>query len=164
MITEMLSISTIGKAPPPRTNFSPSNGKPPRASCFICCVRKNAESNGSSSGPLQLEICHEVSSMKNTIPSCEKQPHEPTIRGAISFNSSNNNNRRLMSDNFSISAELLLRIDSMVLTSLIGSKEASEFRRLVMDSIDSIADYFSQIMHKQDTELLVELRHFPQEK
>lgn len=61
MITEMLSISTIGKAPPPRTNFSPSNGKPPRASCFICCVRKNAESNGSSSGPLQLELGNQSS-------------------------------------------------------------------------------------------------------
>lgn len=64
-------------------------------------------------------------------------------------------------DKFSLSAELLLRIDSMVLTSLIGSKEASEFRWLVMDSIGSIADYFSEKMHKQDTELLVELRHFP---
>ncbi|XP_059293448.1 probable starch synthase 4, chloroplastic/amyloplastic isoform X2 [Lycium ferocissimum] len=63
-------------------------------------------------------------------------------------------------DKFSISAELLLRIDAMVLTSLIGSKEASEFRRLIMDSNVSIADYFSEIMHKQDTELLVELRHF----
>ncbi|XP_049357817.1 probable starch synthase 4, chloroplastic/amyloplastic [Solanum verrucosum] len=49
----------------------------------------------------------------------------------------------------------------MVLTSLIGSKEASKFRWLVMDSIGSITDNFSEIMHKQDTELLVELRHFP---
>ncbi|KAJ8567394.1 hypothetical protein K7X08_019602 [Anisodus acutangulus] len=63
-------------------------------------------------------------------------------------------------DKLSISAELLLRIDSMVLTSLIGSKEASEFRRLVMDSKVSIADNFSEIMHKKDTELLIELRHF----
>ncbi|CAN4083100.1 unnamed protein product [Withania somnifera] len=48
----------------------------------------------------------------------------------------------------------------MVITSLIGSKEASELRRLVMDSKVSIADYFSETMHKQDTELLAELRHF----
>ncbi|TMW91476.1 hypothetical protein EJD97_014295 [Solanum chilense] len=188
MITEMLSISTIGKAPPPRTNLSPSNGKPPRASCFICCVRKNAESNGSSSGPLQLELGNQssdenVPQMRSGIRKLFREAQQnilylnkQRILAMEELDRVKRERRSLLDrieqleriklmytrkDKFSISAELLLRIDSMVLTSLIGSKEASEFRRLVMDSIGSIADYFSQIMHKQDTELLVELRHFP---
>ncbi|XP_015063466.1 probable starch synthase 4, chloroplastic/amyloplastic isoform X4 [Solanum pennellii] len=188
MITEMLSISTIGKAPPPRTNFSPSNGKPPRASCFICCVRKNAESNGSSGGLLQLQLGNQSSDEnvpqmrsgvrklfreaqqnilylnKQRILAMEELDRVKRERRSLLDRIEQLERIKLMytrKDKFSISAELLLRIDSMVLTSLIGSKEASEFRRLVMDSIGSIADYFSQIMHKQDTELLVELRHFP---
>ncbi|XP_027770804.1 probable starch synthase 4, chloroplastic/amyloplastic isoform X3 [Solanum pennellii] len=190
MITEMLSISTIGKAPPPRTNFSPSNGKPPRASCFICCVRKNAESNGSSGGLLQLQLGNQssdenVPQMRSGVRKLFREAQQnilylnkQRILAMEELDRVKRERRSLLDrieqleriklmytrkgcDKFSISAELLLRIDSMVLTSLIGSKEASEFRRLVMDSIGSIADYFSQIMHKQDTELLVELRHFP---
>lgn len=57
---------------------------------------------------------------------------------------------------------LLLRIQSIVLTRFIRSKEASEFRRPVTDSISGMTDYFSEIMHKQDIELLVELCHFPE--
>ncbi|MCD7446949.1 hypothetical protein HAX54_020727 [Datura stramonium] len=194
MITEMLSSLSIGKAPPPRSKFSPANVKPFRAS-FFCCVGKNAEGNGSSSGPLQLEL--ENQSSDENIPQIrsgeleEKGTDIWQLFREAQHNILYLNKKRIMAtqeldrvkkeksslldrieqlertklintrkDKFSISAELLLRIDSMVLTSLIGSKEASEFRRLVMDSKFSIADYFSEIMHKQDTELLVELRHF----
>ncbi|KAA8531495.1 hypothetical protein F0562_006152 [Nyssa sinensis] len=63
-------------------------------------------------------------------------------------------------DKLSISWELLLRIDSMVLTGMIGTGEASDLRRLVMDSKVSVADDFSGILHKRDAELLAELRSF----
>lgn len=61
-------------------------------------------------------------------------------------------------DPFSISSELLLRIDSMVLTGLIDTKEASGLRNLVTDAKFSLADYFSDIMSKSDAEILAKLR------
>ncbi|KAK6923211.1 Starch synthase, catalytic domain [Dillenia turbinata] len=63
-------------------------------------------------------------------------------------------------DNLSILWELLLRLDAMVLTGMIGNKEASDFRRMIMDSNISRADVFSQILQKRDDELLTELRSF----
>ncbi|XP_009791048.1 probable starch synthase 4, chloroplastic/amyloplastic isoform X1 [Nicotiana sylvestris] len=195
MITEMLSSLSIAKTPPPPLlMFSPANGKPFRAS-VICCVGKNAERNGSTSGPFQLELGNHSSD--ENIPqmkSAELEEKGSDIWQLFREAQQNIlylNKQRIMAmeeldrvkreksslldqieqlertklintrkDKFSISAELLLRIDSMVLSSLIDSKEASDFRRLVMDSKVSIVDYFSDIMHKQDTRLLVELRHF----
>ncbi|KAK3026759.1 hypothetical protein RJ639_040298 [Escallonia herrerae] len=58
-----------------------------------------------------------------------------------------------------ISSELLLRIDAMVLTGMIGTSEACDLRRLVMECKVSAADYFSNILHKRDAELLAEFRH-----
>ncbi|XP_060193747.1 probable starch synthase 4, chloroplastic/amyloplastic isoform X3 [Lycium barbarum] len=193
----MLSSLSIPKAPhahPQFSNSSPLNGKPFRAS-LISCVGKNAESNGSSSGPFQLELGnHNRDENTPQMRSGELEEKGTDIWKLFREAQQNIlylNKQRIMAkeeldrvkrekislldrieqlekaklintrkDKFSISAELLLRIDAMVLTSLIGSKEASEFRRLIMDSNVSIADYFSEIMHKQDTELLVELRHF----
>ncbi|KAL3526942.1 hypothetical protein ACH5RR_011598 [Cinchona calisaya] len=63
-------------------------------------------------------------------------------------------------DKLAISSELLLRIDSMVLSGMIADSEASDLRRLVMDSRISVVDSFFEIMHKKDSELLIELRHF----
>ncbi|XP_070052038.1 probable starch synthase 4, chloroplastic/amyloplastic isoform X2 [Nicotiana tomentosiformis] len=194
MITEMLSSLSIAKTPPPLRMFSPANGKPFRLS-VICCVGKNAESNGSTSGPFQLELGNHSSD--ENIPQMKSAELEEKgsdiwqLFGEAQQNILYLNKQRIMTmeeldrvkreksslldqieqlertklintrkDKFSITAELLLRIDSMVLTSLIGSKEASDFRRLVMDSKVSIVDYFSDIMHKQDTELLAEMRHF----
>lgn len=195
MITDMLSNLSIGKVPPlPRSKLSPANGKPFRAS-FICCVGKNAESNGSSSGPLQLELGNQSSDEnipqmrsgelekkgtdiwqlfreaqqnilylnKQRIMAMEELDRVKREKSSVLDRIEQLERTKLIDtrkDKFSVSAELLLRIDSMVLTSLIDNKEASEFRRLVMDSKVSIADYFSEIMHKQDTELLVELHHF----
>ncbi|XP_073283342.1 probable starch synthase 4, chloroplastic/amyloplastic isoform X3 [Primulina huaijiensis] len=65
-------------------------------------------------------------------------------------------------DNFSTSSELLLRIDSLVLTGMIGSKEALDLRRLVMYSRGSLVDDLYDILSMTDTELLAELRHFSQ--
>ncbi|KAK2978833.1 hypothetical protein RJ640_030644 [Escallonia rubra] len=62
-------------------------------------------------------------------------------------------------DKFLISSELLLRIDAMVLTGMIGTSEACDMRRLVMECKVSVADYFSDILHKRDGELLAEFRH-----
>lgn len=63
-------------------------------------------------------------------------------------------------DPFSISSELLLRIDSMVLTGIIDTREASGFRSIVTDTKVRVADYFSDVMSKSDAEVLAELRHF----
>ncbi|GJZ81226.1 probable starch synthase 4, chloroplastic/amyloplastic isoform X1 [Tanacetum coccineum] len=61
---------------------------------------------------------------------------------------------------FSISSELLLRIDSMVLTGILDIKEASGYRSLVTDTKLSVADYFSGMMSKSDADVLAELRYF----
>lgn len=65
-------------------------------------------------------------------------------------------------DSFSISSELLLRIDSLVLTGMIGSNEASDLRRLVMNSRGSLSDDLCDIVTMNDAELLAELCHFSQ--
>lgn len=67
-------------------------------------------------------------------------------------------------DSFSISSELLLRIDSLVLTGMIGSNEASDLRRLVMNSRGSLSDDLYDIVTMNDAELLAELRHFSQKR
>ncbi|XP_044470745.1 probable starch synthase 4, chloroplastic/amyloplastic isoform X2 [Mangifera indica] len=62
-------------------------------------------------------------------------------------------------DKQSIYWELLLRIDSMVLTGLINTGEASDLRNLVLDSKVSVADVFSNVLQKSDAELLAEFRY-----
>ncbi|XP_052196115.1 probable starch synthase 4, chloroplastic/amyloplastic [Diospyros lotus] len=63
-------------------------------------------------------------------------------------------------DKLSISSELLLRVDSMVLTGMIGAGEASDLRRMIVDSKFSIANELFEILHRRDVELLAALRHF----
>ncbi|KVI02763.1 Starch synthase, catalytic domain-containing protein [Cynara cardunculus var. scolymus] len=63
-------------------------------------------------------------------------------------------------DPSSISSELLLRIDSMVLTGILDTREASGFRGLLTDTKLRVADYFSNMMSKSDSEVLAALRHF----
>ncbi|RZB93008.1 putative starch synthase 4, chloroplastic/amyloplastic [Glycine soja] len=63
-------------------------------------------------------------------------------------------------DNLSTCSELLLRIDTMVLSSMISAGEASELRSLVMNYKVSPPDVFNIISHKKDPELLGELRRF----
>ncbi|OWM66155.1 hypothetical protein CDL15_Pgr013372 [Punica granatum] len=63
-------------------------------------------------------------------------------------------------DNLSICWELLLRIDSMVLTGLVNVEEASNLRKLIMESRAITADIFSGILDKRDAELLAEVRNF----
>lgn len=63
-------------------------------------------------------------------------------------------------DKQSICSALLLRIDSMVLSNMIGPGEASELRSLVVNHKVSVADVFNVLSHKRDSELLGELRHF----
>ncbi|CAH2049743.1 unnamed protein product [Thlaspi arvense] len=67
-------------------------------------------------------------------------------------------------DKLSISSELLLRIDSMVLTGMIDTGEASDLRSLIMDSKVSVADNFSEILNGSDAELLAELQQFSGKK
>ncbi|KAF7129122.1 hypothetical protein RHSIM_Rhsim10G0085600 [Rhododendron simsii] len=63
-------------------------------------------------------------------------------------------------DRVFIKSDLLLRIDSMVLTGMISTGEAAGLRMMILDSKVSVADDFSDIHHKNDAELLAELRHF----
>ncbi|XP_062143993.1 probable starch synthase 4, chloroplastic/amyloplastic isoform X2 [Alnus glutinosa] len=63
-------------------------------------------------------------------------------------------------DKVSICWELLLRLDSMVLTGMISTRETSDLRRLVMDHVVGVADVSNDILQKNDAELLAELRHF----
>ncbi|XVF17434.1 hypothetical protein REPUB_Repub10bG0121900 [Reevesia pubescens] len=63
-------------------------------------------------------------------------------------------------DNLAQCWELLLRIDSMVLGGMISTAEASDLRRMVLDSKLSVVDVFSDLLEKKDAELLAELRHF----
>ncbi|KAL5143180.1 putative starch synthase 4, chloroplastic/amyloplastic [Glycine soja] len=64
-------------------------------------------------------------------------------------------------DNLSTCSELLLRIDTMVLSSMISAGEASELRSLVMNYKVSPPDVFNIISHKKDPELLGELQMTP---
>ncbi|KAG5528213.1 hypothetical protein RHGRI_028972 [Rhododendron griersonianum] len=63
-------------------------------------------------------------------------------------------------DRLFIKSDLLPRIDSMVLTGMISTGEAAGLRMMILDSKVSVADDFSDIHHKNDAELLAELRHF----
>lgn len=63
-------------------------------------------------------------------------------------------------DKLTISSELLLKIDALVLNGVIGSTEAAALRRLIIDSRGSLADDLYDMTFENDAELLVELRHF----
>ncbi|KAJ4833324.1 hypothetical protein Tsubulata_000539 [Turnera subulata] len=63
-------------------------------------------------------------------------------------------------EKLSLRWELLLRIDSMVLTGMINTAEASGFRKMVVNDKHTVPDIFFGIMQKSDAELLAELRHF----
>ncbi|WCJ31610.1 Glycogen synthase [Euphorbia peplus] len=63
-------------------------------------------------------------------------------------------------DKQSMCFELMLRLDSVVLTGMIKASEASNLRKTVMDYKFSIADMFLDNVQKNDVELLAELRHF----
>jgi hypothetical protein len=54
--------------------------------------------------------------------------------------------------------ELLLRVDSMVISGLLSKGEAFELRNKLLESKFAIHDAFEDIYHKADTELLSELR------
>ncbi|KAI3987572.1 hypothetical protein MKX01_021484 [Papaver californicum] len=56
--------------------------------------------------------------------------------------------------------QLLLRIDSMVLTSMITTEESSNIRGIVINNKAKVANTFSDIQLKGDAELLEELRDF----
>ncbi|KAL6222772.1 hypothetical protein ACLB2K_006163 [Fragaria x ananassa] len=63
-------------------------------------------------------------------------------------------------DRLSSCWQVLLRIDSMVLTGMIAAGEASDLRRLVMDHKESLAEVFNGTLQKTEGQLLAELRHF----
>ncbi|XP_024027043.1 probable starch synthase 4, chloroplastic/amyloplastic [Morus notabilis] len=63
-------------------------------------------------------------------------------------------------DKLSLCWELLLRIDSMALTGVITTREASDLRRLIMDHRVSVDEVFIDTEQKNDVEFLAELQHF----
>uniref|UniRef100_A0A0A9DRE4 Uncharacterized protein n=1 Tax=Arundo donax TaxID=35708 RepID=A0A0A9DRE4_ARUDO len=56
--------------------------------------------------------------------------------------------------------ELLLRIDTMAVSGMISTTEASDLRKKIVDNRSTIQSAFSDIHHKPNTELLTELRLF----
>ncbi|KAM0941870.1 putative starch synthase, catalytic domain-containing protein [Dioscorea sansibarensis] len=56
--------------------------------------------------------------------------------------------------------ELFLRIDTMVLSGMINSEEATHLRKVIVNNQISIHDAFYEIQHKKNIELLSELHHF----
>ncbi|XP_048232835.1 glycogen synthase isoform X2 [Ricinus communis] len=66
----------------------------------------------------------------------------------------------LEKDKQSMCCKLLLRIDSMVLTGMITTSEASILRKAVMDYKLNVADMLFDNEKESDAELLAELRHF----
>ncbi|KAK4393532.1 putative starch synthase 4, chloroplastic/amyloplastic [Sesamum angolense] len=70
------------------------------------------------------------------------------------------NQANVRRDKFTISSELLLRIDSLVLNGVISSMEASDLRRLIIDARESSVDDLYGLNCKNDAELLAELHHF----
>ncbi|XP_020277347.1 probable starch synthase 4, chloroplastic/amyloplastic isoform X2 [Asparagus officinalis] len=62
-------------------------------------------------------------------------------------------------ESWSIS-ELLLRIDSMVLSDMIGTGEAADLRKSIVENRFAVDNLFFGIQEKNDLELLSELRHF----
>ncbi|KAH7520376.1 hypothetical protein FEM48_Zijuj08G0137400 [Ziziphus jujuba var. spinosa] len=63
-------------------------------------------------------------------------------------------------DRLSFCWELLLRIDSMVLTGIISTNEASDMRRLLVEHKVSGDDFSTDILQETDVKLLHELRNF----
>ncbi|KAL6591465.1 hypothetical protein ACP70R_049968 [Stipagrostis hirtigluma subsp. patula] len=63
----------------------------------------------------------------------------------------------------SIFCELLLRIDTMVLSGMISTAEASELRKKAVENRSIIQSTFSDIHHKPNAELLLELQDFLRE-
>lgn len=61
-------------------------------------------------------------------------------------------------DESSIIWELLFRIDSMVYTGMIDTRDAPDLRKLVIDSKVSLRNAFIPLLQKRDAELLAELR------
>lgn len=57
-------------------------------------------------------------------------------------------------------SELLLRIDTMVISGMINMAEASDLREKIVTNRSIIQSAFSDIHHKPNTELLSELRLF----
>lgn len=57
-------------------------------------------------------------------------------------------------------SELLLRIDTMVISGMISMAEASDLREKLVTNRSIIQSAFSDIHHKPNTELLSELRLF----
>ncbi|KAF3439141.1 hypothetical protein FNV43_RR17416 [Rhamnella rubrinervis] len=63
-------------------------------------------------------------------------------------------------DRLSFCWELLLRIDSMVLTGIISTSDALDLRRLVVEHKVSVDDFSTDVLQETDVRLLRELRHF----
>ncbi|KAJ7953465.1 Starch synthase, chloroplastic/amyloplastic [Quillaja saponaria] len=63
-------------------------------------------------------------------------------------------------DKLSVCWEMLLRIDSMVLSGIVSPEEASGLRSMVMDQKVNVADFFIDTTQRRDAELLGELHAF----
>ncbi|KAK8716567.1 hypothetical protein V6N13_043873 [Hibiscus sabdariffa] len=139
------------------------------------CVRKNCGINGISSTPSPMEsgtkngeIWTLFTEAQNNIRFLDGQ----RVKAMEGWYKTNEEKQLLIQkikqlekkytkkDNLPLCWELILRIDSMVLGGLVSTEEASNLRRMVIDSKVSVADVFSGSLQQGDAELLAELRHF----
>ncbi|GMN34133.1 hypothetical protein TIFTF001_004518 [Ficus carica] len=144
---------------------------------FSCCLRLeghgNADISQSSNGEetKQNEIWKLFKEAQQNILYLNKQ----RLKAVEKLNRKNEENRFLLDkieqleaenqahsrkDKVSMCWELLLRIDSMVLTGMITTREASDLRRLIMDCRVSVDDVFTNTEEKSDVEFLAALQHF----
>ncbi|CAL5369307.1 unnamed protein product [Camellia sinensis] len=185
---EIFLNATIPSAPA-FLNFTTSNSNPLKLRARVCCLGKNGGGNGVSSGSFRMALeGQDNSDMSESMRSIPEKKHTDIWRlfREAQQNILYLNKQRMMAmeelDNMKREkkvlldrikqleikkqlstrkeSELLLRLDSMVLTGMIGTGEASDLRKMIMDSKVTVADNFSDILHKRDAELLAELCQF----
>ncbi|CAL5366571.1 unnamed protein product [Camellia sinensis] len=185
---EIFLNATIPSAPA-FLNFTTSNSNPLKLRARVCCLGKNGGGNGVSSGSFRMALeGQDNSDMSESMRSIPEKKHTDIwqLFREAQQNILYLNKQRMMAmeelDNMKREkkvlldrikqleikkqlstrkeSELLLRLDSMVLTGMIGTGEASDLRKMIMDSKVTVADNFSDILHKRDAELLAELCQF----
>ncbi|KAF5961002.1 hypothetical protein HYC85_002211 [Camellia sinensis] len=182
---EIFLNATIPSAPA-FLNFTTSNSNPLKLRARVCCLGLEGQDNSDMSEPVNsilLQSMRSIPEKKHTdIWQLFREAQQNILylnkQRMMAMEELDNMKREkkvlldrikqleikkqlsTRKDKLSIRSELLLRLDSMVLTGMIGTGEASDLRKMIMDSKVTVADNFSDILHKRDAELLAELCQF----
>ncbi|XP_024461576.2 probable starch synthase 4, chloroplastic/amyloplastic isoform X3 [Populus trichocarpa] len=167
----------------PKSNPSIHHQKTVKARRTVCCSLSSSSKNSNSEGDANGLLKEEEEEKYNDIWLLFKEAQQNILYlnklrlVAVEELNKANREKQLLLDKIqqleavnklalsegneqSLWRELLLRIDSMVLTGLIDSAEASGMRKAVMGNKFSVALVFFDIRQKTDAELLAQLRHF----